>query len=51
MQKKKKDPNFVAKLEKAIAEKYGEETIQHPQRDWNEEKEKQYIEDLKEYSD
>ena len=44
---KKKDPNYVVKLEKAIKEKYGEEAIQHPKRDWNDEKEKQYVEDLK----
>ena len=44
---KKKDPNLVVKLEKAIKEKYGEEAIQHPKRDWNDEKEKQYLEDLK----
>ena len=45
---KKKDPNYVVKLEKAISEKYGSEAIQHPKRDWDDEKEKQYIEDLKE---
>ena len=28
----KKDPNYVVKLEKAIAEKYGEETIQNPKK-------------------
>jgi len=44
---KKKDPNYVIKLEKAIVEKYGEEAVQHPQSDWSDEKEKQYIEDLK----
>ena len=44
---KKKDPNYVVKLEKAIAKKYGDEAIQHPQRDWNDEKENQYLEDLK----
>ena len=44
---KKKDPNYVVKLENAIKEKYGEDAIQHPKRDWNEEKEKQYLGDLK----
>ena len=43
----KKDSNYVVKLEKAIAEKYGEETIQNPKKNWNEEKETQYVEDLK----
>ena len=44
---KKKDPNYVVKLEKAIREKYGEKAIQNPKHDWSEEKEKQYLEDLK----
>tara|TARA_Y100001938_G_C7716558_1_gene247996 strand:+ start:95 stop:469 length:375 start_codon:yes stop_codon:yes gene_type:complete len=44
---KKKDLNSIAKLEKAISERYGEETIQHPKKNWNEQKEKQYLEDLK----
>ena len=44
---KKKDPNSIAKLEKAISERYGEEAIQHPKKNWNEQKEKQYLEDLK----
>ncbi len=43
----KKDPNYVVKLEKAIAEKYGEEAIQNPKKNWTEEKEAQYVEDLK----
>ncbi len=43
----KKDPNYVVKLEKAIAEKYGEEAIQNPKKNWNDEKEAQYVEDLK----
>ena len=43
----KKDPNYVVKLEKAIAEKYGEEAIQNPKKNWNEEKEAQNVEDLK----
>ena len=43
----KKDPNYVVKLEKAIAEKYGEEAIQNPKKNWTKEKEAQYVEDLK----
>jgi len=43
----KKDPNYVAKVEYAIAEKYGDETIQNPKANWNEEKEKEYLEQLK----
>jgi hypothetical protein len=44
----KKDPNYVVKVEKAIAEKYGQETIKHPKRDWDDEKEKEYLKQLKE---
>ena len=44
---KKKDLNEIAKIEKAIKEKYGEEAIQNPKRCWDEEKEKKYLEDLK----
>ena len=33
--------------EQAIIEKYGEKTIQHPKKEWNDEKEKEYLEDLK----
>ena len=44
----KKDPNYAIKVEKAIAEKYGEETVQHPRKDWTDEKEKEYLSQLKE---
>ena len=44
---KKKDPNYAVKVEKAITEKYGAETIQHPKKDWNDEKEREYLKDLK----
>ena len=42
------DPNYEIKVEKAIAEKYGEEAVQHPSKNWDEEKEKDYLEQLKE---
>ena len=45
---KSKDPNYAIKVEKAIAEKYGEQTVQHPKSDWSDEKEKEYLKDLKE---
>ena len=45
--KKHDDPNYIAKVEKAIAQKYGQETIQHPRSDWSDEKEKDYLEQLK----
>lgn len=44
---KEKDPNYVVKLEKAIAEKYGKEAIQNPKSGWTPEKEKEYIEQVK----
>ena len=46
----KKDLNEIAKIEKAIKEKYGEETIQNPRKDWTQEKEIAYLEDLKAFS-
>jgi hypothetical protein len=44
-----KDPNYVVKIEKAIAEKYGEEAIQNPKKTWNEDKEQEYFKQLKEF--
>ena len=35
--------DYVARLEKAISQKYGEEAINNPQRFWNEDKEKEYV--------
>lgn len=43
-----KDPNEIVKIEKAIAQKYGEDTIANPKHFWNEDKEKEYLEQLKE---
>ena len=43
----KKDPNYTVKVEKAIAKKYGEETIQNPKKNWTDEKEKEYLSQLK----
>ena len=45
---KKKDPNYAVKVEKAIAEKYGDEAVQHPKKDWDDKKEKEYLSQLKE---
>lgn len=42
-----KDPNYVVKIEKAISEKYGQETIQNPKSYWTDEKEKEYVKQLK----
>ena len=44
---KKKDLNEIAKIEKAIKEKYGEEAIQNPKGSWSKEKEDKYLEELK----
>tara|TARA_R100000664_G_C2661822_1_gene77690 strand:- start:163 stop:534 length:372 start_codon:yes stop_codon:yes gene_type:complete len=44
---KKTDPDYIAKLEKAIADKYGKETIAHPKADWDDEKEMEYLNELK----
>ena len=41
--KPKKDLNYIAKVEKAIAKKYGNIAIQNPASFWDEEKEKKYI--------
>ena len=44
---KSKDLNYIAKLEKAIANKFGQEAIQHPRSGWTEEKELSYLEQIK----
>ena len=44
---KQKDPNYAIKVEKAIAEKYGNETVKNPKQDWNDEKENNYPSQLK----
>ena len=41
-----KDLDRIARIEKAIAKKYGHETIDNPRKHWNEEKEKEYQEQL-----
>ena len=38
-----KDQEYIAKLEKAITQKYGEEATHNPKRFWDEDKEKEYI--------
>lgn len=44
----KKDPNDIAAIEKAIAKRYGEEAIKNPRSDWDEEKEKEYLQQMRE---
>ena len=45
----KKDLDYIAKVEKAIAEKYGSETIQNPKKYWDKVKENKYLKDLKKF--
>jgi len=45
--KSKHDPNYLAAVERAIAEKYGKNTVQDFRNEWAEEKEKDYLEQLK----
>ena len=45
---KNKDLNRIAAVEKAIAEKYGSETIANPKANWDETKEKEYLKQMKE---
>jgi hypothetical protein len=44
----KKDPNYAVKIEQAIAKKYGKETVINPKSTWDDEKEKKYLDELKE---
>ena len=48
---KERDLNEIAKIEKAIKDKYGTEAIQNPKGSWSEEKEKRYLKDLKKFYD
>ena len=43
----KKDPNYAIKVEQAIAKKYGKETVVNPKSRWDDEKEKEYLGQLK----
>ncbi len=45
----KKDLNQIAKIEKAVKDKYGHEAIQNPRQFWSAEKEEKYLEDLREF--
>ena len=47
----KKDYDYIARLERAIEEKYGSIAVQNPAGSWDKEKEKQYLEQLKEFVD
>ena len=43
----KKNFDQIAKFEKAIAKKYGEEAIQNPRKYWNDDKEEDYLSQIK----
>tara|TARA_R100001082_G_scaffold110595_3_gene90982 strand:- start:489 stop:866 length:378 start_codon:yes stop_codon:yes gene_type:complete len=43
-----KDPNYAVKVEQAIAKKYGKEAVVNPKSRWDDEKEKEYLQQLKE---
>ena len=43
----KKDPDYIANLERAISKKYGQDAIQNPKKYWTDEKEKEYLAQLK----
>jgi len=42
-----KNFDYIAKIEKAIEDKYGEEAIQNPKANWSEDKEKEYLQQIK----
>ena len=42
-------PDRIAAVEQAISKKYGEEAIQNPKANWDETKEKEYLEQSKEF--
>ena len=46
---KKRDLNEIAKIEKAIKEKYGQEAIQNPKSGWTKDKESKYLQDLRKF--
>ena len=43
---KSKDSNYAVKVEKAIAERYGEEAVVNPKSQWDDDKEQEYLREL-----
>jgi len=41
--------NHIAAVEQAISKKYGDEAIQNPKANWDENKEKEYLQQMKEF--
>ena len=46
---KDKDLNHIAAVEKAISEMYGSEAVANPRANWDEEKEKEYLSQMREF--
>ena len=46
---KNKNLNQIVAIEKAIVEKYGTEAIAHPRANWDDEKEKEYLQQMREF--
>ena len=44
----KKDLDKIAAIEKAISKKYGKEAVQNPKGNWDEKKEKEYLQQMQE---
>ena len=42
-----KDLNYIAAMEQAISEKYGGDTIKNPKSEWDDEKEEDYLNQIK----
>ncbi len=47
----KKNWDKIAKIEKAVKEQYGEETVKNPKADWDDEAEAKYLEQLKQMAE
>ena len=45
----KKNLNKIAAIEKAISEKYGKDTVTNPRSTWDQEKEKKYLQEMREF--
>ena len=45
-----KDWDYIARLEKAIKKKYGSEAVVNPKNSWTDEKEEEYLKELKGFS-
>ena len=43
-----KDFDHIARVEKAIAEKYGDKAVSNPKANWNEKREKEYLKQMRE---